>query len=93
MAQAGPNGLFVIVELNYQGVFTHEWFDDDDNPNDEHESCIDGENKDNINDLRNMDVEFNKDAMIMNMTSNDPFLSKLCVDEDEDKNIVDDDGR
>ncbi|CAI9271265.1 unnamed protein product [Lactuca saligna] len=67
-----------------------EWFDDNDNLNDEHESCTDGENEDNIDELRNVDIEFSEDAMIMKRTSNDFFLSKLCVDKEEDNSIVND---
>ncbi|CAI9265896.1 unnamed protein product [Lactuca saligna] len=144
MAQSEPNGLFAMVELNYQGVFNrnpfsytggvktifndvdfssmtysefvtfcerfmHEeygvisvyvdhigvgvdgWHDDEDNDDDEHESCIDGENEDNIDELRNVAFEFNEDVVHMNRTSNDPFLSKLCVDDEDANNIVDDD--
>lgn len=63
MAQSDPNGLFAMVELNYQGIFTHNRF-----------SYTGG--------------------VIMNRTSNDHFLSKLCVNVEEEKNIVNyDDGR
>ncbi|CAH1438130.1 unnamed protein product [Lactuca virosa] len=71
MTQSEPNGLFAMVELNYQWVFTRNpffyigdgiiyvyvdhigvgvdgWFDDEDNDDDGCESCIDGENEDNI---------------------------------------------
>nr|KAJ0189816.1 hypothetical protein LSAT_V11C800398970 [Lactuca sativa] len=117
MAQSEPNGVFAIVELNYQGglipfydveyaafifdaygtdgvisvyvdhivVGVDGWFDDEDNNDDEHESCIDGENEDNIDELRMLHLN------LMRMTSNDPFLSKLYVDEEEDNKIVDDD--
>ncbi|CAI9276503.1 unnamed protein product [Lactuca saligna] len=151
MAQSVPNGLFAMVELNYQGFvtfcerFMHEeckkfyycepdmslmeglnpisddveysafifdsygtdavisvyvdhigvgvdgWHDDEDNDDDEHESCIDDENEDNIDELRNVAFEFNEDVVHMNRTSNDPFLSKLCVDDEDANNIVDDD--
>ncbi|CAI9290886.1 unnamed protein product [Lactuca saligna] len=164
MAQSEPNGVFVMVELNYQGVFNqnpfsytggvktmftnvdfssmtysefvtfcehfkHEesygtdgviaiyvdhigvgvggWFDG------EHEPCIDTHSnilvqyisiegkratsraanidEDNIDELRNVVFEFYEDVVHMNRTSNDPFVSKLCVDDEEDNNIIDDD--
>ncbi|CAH1435754.1 unnamed protein product [Lactuca virosa] len=81
----------IYVYIDHVGVRVNGWFDDDGEEDDDHESCIDGENEDNINELRNGNVEFNEDVVIMNMTSNDPFMSKLCVDEGKDKNIVDDD--
>ncbi|CAH1429631.1 unnamed protein product [Lactuca virosa] len=80
----GTDGV-ISVYIDHVGVGVDGWFDDD------HESSIDGENEDNIDEHRNGNVEFNEDAFIMNRTSNDPFLSKLCVDEGEDNNIVDDD--
>nr|KAJ0213528.1 hypothetical protein LSAT_V11C400164660 [Lactuca sativa] len=77
----GTDGV-ISVYVDHIGV---------DNDNDEHESCIDGENEDNIDELRNVAFEFNEDVVLMNKTSNDPFLSKLCVDDDDENNIVDDD--
>ncbi|CAH1447772.1 unnamed protein product [Lactuca virosa] len=85
----GTDGV-ISVYIDHVGVGVDEWFDDEEG-DDDHESCIDGENEDNIYELRNGNVEFNDDVVIMNRTSNDPFLSKLCVDEGEDNNIVDDD--
>ncbi|CAH1432560.1 unnamed protein product [Lactuca virosa] len=86
----GTDGV-ISVYVDHIGVGVYGWFDDEDNNDDEHESSIDGENEDNIDELRNVAFEFNKDVVHMNRTSNDPFLSKLCVDEEEDNNIVDDD--
>nr|KAJ0193917.1 hypothetical protein LSAT_V11C800435760 [Lactuca sativa] len=82
----GTDGV-ISVYVDHIGVGVDGWHDDD-----EHESCIDGENEDNIDELRNVAFEFNEDVVHMNRTSNDPFLSKLCVDDDDDaNNIVDDD--
>ncbi|CAI9292680.1 unnamed protein product [Lactuca saligna] len=85
----GTNGKnFVYVDHVGSGI--EGWFDDEENPKDEHESCIDGVDND---DLMDVEVEFNKDVVIMNKTYKDTFLSKLCVDVDkeEDNNIVNDD--
>ncbi|CAH1436409.1 unnamed protein product [Lactuca virosa] len=76
----------ISVYVDHIGVGVDGRFDDD-----ERESCIDGENEDNIDELSNIAFEFNEDVVHMNRTSNDPFLSKLCVDEEEDNNIIDDD--
>ncbi|CAI9269290.1 unnamed protein product [Lactuca saligna] len=89
------NGTYGVISVyvDHIGVGVDGWFDDEDNNDDEHESCNDGENEDNIDELRNVVFKFNEDVVHMNKTSNDPFLSKLCVDEDEDNNIVNDDTR
>ncbi|CAI9285045.1 unnamed protein product [Lactuca saligna] len=81
----------ISVYVDHIGVGVDGWHDDEDNDDDEHESCIDGENEDNIDELRNVAFEFNEDVVHMNRTSNDPFLSKLCVDDEDANNIVDDD--
>lgn len=47
----------------------------------------------NIDDIRNVDVKFNKEEVIMKWTSNDYFLSKLCFDVKENNIVEDDDGR
>ncbi|CAI9271152.1 unnamed protein product [Lactuca saligna] len=82
----------ISVYVNHIGVGVDWWLDDEDNDDDdEHESCIDGENEYNIYELRKVAFEINEDVVHMNRTSNDPFLSKLCVDDEEDNYIVDDD--
>ena len=86
----GIDGI-ISVYVDHIGVGVDGWHDDEDNDDDEHESCIDGENEDNIDELRNVAFEFNEDVVHMNRTSNDPFLSKLCVDDEDENNIVDDD--
>ncbi|CAI9281056.1 unnamed protein product [Lactuca saligna] len=86
----GTDGV-ISVYVDHIGVGVDEWHDDADNDDDEHESCIDGENEDNIDELRNVAFEFNEDVVHMNRTSNDPFFSKLCVDDEDENNIVDDD--
>nr|KAJ0224514.1 hypothetical protein LSAT_V11C100036320 [Lactuca sativa] len=87
------NGIddVISVYVDHIGVGVDGWFDDEDNNDDEHESFNDGENEDNIYELRNVVFKFNEDVVHMNRTSNDPFLSKLCVGEEEDNNIVNDD--
>ncbi|CAI9273426.1 unnamed protein product [Lactuca saligna] len=85
----GTNGI-ISVYVDHIGVGVDGWLDDEDNDDDEHESCIDGENEDNIDELRNVAFEFNEDVVHMNRTSNDPFLSKLCADDEDENNIVDD---
>ncbi|CAI9268545.1 unnamed protein product [Lactuca saligna] len=86
----GTDGV-ISVYVEHIGVGVDGWHDDEDNDDDEHESCIDGENEENIDELRNVALEFNEDVVHMNRTSNDPFLSKLCVDDEDANNIVDDD--
>ncbi|KAL7602969.1 hypothetical protein Lser_V15G16880 [Lactuca serriola] len=86
----GTDGI-ISVYVDHIGVGVDGWLDDEDNDDDEHESCIDGENEDNIDELRNVAFEFNEDVVHMNRTSNDPFLSKLCVDDEDANNIADDD--
>nr|KAJ0218784.1 hypothetical protein LSAT_V11C300131960 [Lactuca sativa] len=86
----GTDGV-ISVYVDHIGVGVDGWLDDDDNDVDEHDSCIDGENEDNIDEVRNVAFEFNEVVVYMNRTSNDPFLSKLCVDHEDENNIVDDD--
>nr|KAJ0186763.1 hypothetical protein LSAT_V11C900457920 [Lactuca sativa] len=88
----GKDGIISIYVYRIR-VGVDGWFDDEDNDDDGRESYIDGENEYNIYELRDVDSEFNDDVVHMNMTSNDPFLSKLRVDEEEDNNIVYDDDR
>ncbi|CAI9270804.1 unnamed protein product [Lactuca saligna] len=64
----------IFVDIDHAGVGVDGWFDEDGEDNDDHESCIDGENEDNIDELSNGNVEFNEDVVIMNMTSNDPLM-------------------
>ncbi|CAH1433350.1 unnamed protein product [Lactuca virosa] len=68
----GADGV-ISVYIDHVGVGVDGWFDDEE-ADDDHESCIDGENEDNIDKLRNGNVEFNKDVVSMNRTSEDPFL-------------------
>ncbi|CAI9276058.1 unnamed protein product [Lactuca saligna] len=75
----GTDGV-ISVYVDHIGVGVDGWHDDEDNDDDEHESCIDGENEENIDELRNVALEFNEDVVHMNRTSNDPFLS-VCKGE------------
>ncbi|CAI9260540.1 unnamed protein product [Lactuca saligna] len=86
----GTDGI-IYIYVDHIGVGVDGWFDDEDNDDDGRDSCIDGENENNIDKLRNVDLEFNNDVVHMNKTLNDAFLSKLYVDEEEDNNIVEDD--
>ncbi|CAI9259249.1 unnamed protein product [Lactuca saligna] len=86
----GTDGV-ILLYVDHIGVGGDGWHDDEYNDDDEHESCIDGENEDNIYELRNVAFEFNEDVVHMNRISNDPFLNKLCVDDEDENNIVDDD--
>ncbi|CAI9284263.1 unnamed protein product [Lactuca saligna] len=88
----GTDGV-ISVYVDHIRVGVDGWLDDEDNDDDEHASCIDGENEDNIDELRKVAFEINEDVVHMNRTSNDPFLSKLCVDDEEHNYIVDDDNR
>ncbi|CAI9299761.1 unnamed protein product [Lactuca saligna] len=74
----GTDGV-ISVYVDHIGVGVDGWHDDEDNDDDEHESCIDGENEDNIDELRNVTFEFNVDVVHMNRTSNDPFLWRIAL--------------
>ncbi|CAI9279346.1 unnamed protein product [Lactuca saligna] len=69
----GTDGV-ISVYVDHIGVGVDGWHDDEDNDDDEHDPCIDGENEDNIDELRNVAFEFNEDVVHMNRTSNDPLL-------------------
>nr|KAJ0203755.1 hypothetical protein LSAT_V11C500252610 [Lactuca sativa] len=86
----GTDGV-ISVYVDHIGDGFYGWLADEDNDDDEGESCLDGENEDNINELSNVAFKFNEDVVHMNRTSNNPLFSKLCADEEEDNNIVDDD--
>lgn len=68
------------------------WFDEEKNESDDNDSCVDGvENGDN---LRDVEVENDEDAITMNKTGHNPFLIQLCVEwglYDEENDFVDDD--
>ncbi|CAH1427337.1 unnamed protein product [Lactuca virosa] len=69
----GTDGV-IFVYVDRIGVGFDGWLDDEDNDDDGRESCIDGENEDSIDELRNVELEFNDDVVHMNRTSNDPFV-------------------
>nr|KAJ0218340.1 hypothetical protein LSAT_V11C300124680 [Lactuca sativa] len=69
----GTDGV-ISIYVDHIGVSVDGWFNDEDNDDDEHESCINGENEDNIDELRNVVFEINEDVVHMNRTSNNPFL-------------------
>ncbi|CAH1420373.1 unnamed protein product [Lactuca virosa] len=69
----GTDGV-IAVYVDHIGVGVDGWLDDEDNDDDEHESCIDGENEDSIDELRNVAFEINEDVVHVNRTSNDPLL-------------------
>ncbi|CAI9262933.1 unnamed protein product [Lactuca saligna] len=52
----GTDGV-ISVYIDHVGVGVDGWFDDEE-VDDDHGSCIDGENEDNIDELRNGNVEF-----------------------------------
>ncbi|CAH1433344.1 unnamed protein product [Lactuca virosa] len=70
----GIDGV-ISVYVDHIGVGVDGWLDDEDNDDDENKSCIDGENEDNIDELRNVAFEINEDVVHMNRTSNDLFIS------------------
>ncbi|CAI9285005.1 unnamed protein product [Lactuca saligna] len=78
----GTDGI-IFVYVDHIGVGFDGWFDDDGC-----ESYINGENEDSIDELWNVELVFTDDVVHMNRTSNDHFLVKLCVDEEEDNNKI-----
>ncbi|CAH1451777.1 unnamed protein product [Lactuca virosa] len=91
----GTDGkIYMYVDHNGQGI--DDWFGSDVEEEDGDDSRIDGgENEDEIDNLIDVDVDFNEDIVTMNRTKGDDFLNKLCGKEEEgnDNNIDDDDGR
>ncbi|CAH1444156.1 unnamed protein product [Lactuca virosa] len=66
----GTDGI-ISVYMDHIGVGVDGWFDDEDNDDEVRESCIDGKNDDNIDELRNVEFEFSTDVVHMNITSID----------------------
>ncbi|CAI9278727.1 unnamed protein product [Lactuca saligna] len=73
----GTNGI-ILVYVDHVGDGSEWWFDEEQNEDDGDDSCFDSvENGDN---QRDVEVENDEDFIPMNRTSQDPFLSKLCVE-------------
>ncbi|CAH1446980.1 unnamed protein product [Lactuca virosa] len=89
----GADGLTSLY-VDHDGQGIEEWFGSEiEEEEDGDDSCIDGgENEDEIDNLRDMEVDFNEDVVTMNRTKGDEFISELCCEEEEgnDNNIVDD---
>nr|KAJ0199011.1 hypothetical protein LSAT_V11C600310970 [Lactuca sativa] len=84
------DGDYVSFIFYAFGVDEEEEEDDDDDV----DPCIDGgENEDEIDNLMDVEVDFNEDILTMNIIQGDDFMNKLCVEEEEgNDNNIDDDG-
>nr|KAJ0212403.1 hypothetical protein LSAT_V11C400158890 [Lactuca sativa] len=81
----GTDGV-ILVYVDHIGVGVDGWLDDEDNEDNEHDSCIDGENEDKIDELRKVAFEIYEDVVHINRTSNDPFLTngyQLCFEKND----------
>ncbi|CAI9275651.1 unnamed protein product [Lactuca saligna] len=89
----GTDGkLYMYVDHDGQGI--EDWFGSEIEKEDGDDSCFDGgENEDEIDNLTDLDVDFNEDIVTTNRTKGDEFLNRLCGKEEEgnDNNIDDDD--
>ncbi|CAH1419145.1 unnamed protein product [Lactuca virosa] len=88
----GANSL-ISLYVDHDGQGIEDWFGSEiEDEEDGDDSCINGgKNEDEIDNLRDVEVDFNDDVVIMNKTKGDEFLSKLCGEEEEgnDNNIGD----
>ncbi|CAI9277376.1 unnamed protein product [Lactuca saligna] len=75
--------IFLYVDHDGQGI--ENWFGSDIEEEDG------GENKDEIDNLRDVEVYINEDIIIMNKTHGDEFLTKLCAEEEDENDNIDDD--
>ncbi|CAI9279569.1 unnamed protein product [Lactuca saligna] len=85
----------ICMYVDHDGQGIEDWFGSEIEEEDGDDSCIDGgENEDEIDNLTDVDVDFNKDTVTMNKTKGDEFLNRLCSEEEEgnDNNINDHDG-
>ncbi|CAH1450165.1 unnamed protein product [Lactuca virosa] len=83
----------MYVDHDGQGI--EDWFGSEIEEEDGDDSCIDGgENEDEIDNLTDVDVDFNEGIVTMNRIKGDECLNRLCGKEEEgnDNNIDDDDG-
>lgn len=85
----------ICMYVDHDGQGIEDWFGSEIEEEDGDDSCIDGgENEDEIDNLTDVDVDFNEDIVTMNRTKGDEFLNRLCGEEEEgnDNNINDHDG-
>nr|KAJ0189842.1 hypothetical protein LSAT_V11C800419960 [Lactuca sativa] len=85
----------ICMYMDHDGQGIEDWFGSEIEEEDGDDSCIDGgENEDEIDNLTDVDVDFNEDIVTMNRTKGDEFLNRLCGEEEEgnDNNINDHDG-
>nr|KAJ0200676.1 hypothetical protein LSAT_V11C600320910 [Lactuca sativa] len=85
----------ICMYVDHDGQGIEDWFGSKIEEEDGDYSCIDGgENKDEIDNLTDVDVDFNEEVVTMNRTKGDEFLNRLFGEEEEgnDNNIHDHDG-
>nr|KAJ0228553.1 hypothetical protein LSAT_V11C100017830 [Lactuca sativa] len=71
----------ITNDEEYGGFIFHAYGTDEDDDGDD--SCIDGgENEDEIDNLIDVDVDFNEDIVTMNWTKGDDFQNKLYGEEE-----------
>ncbi|CAI9277216.1 unnamed protein product [Lactuca saligna] len=89
----GTNGIISLyVDHDCQGI-EDLFFSEIEEEKDGDDSCIDGgENEDEIENLRDVEVEFNEDEATMNKTKGDDYLFELYGEEEKgNDNKIDDD--
>ncbi|CAI9301641.1 unnamed protein product [Lactuca saligna] len=91
----GPD-VYISLYVDHDGQGIEDWFgfEIETEKEDGDDSCIDGgANENKIDNLNDVDVEFNEDMVTMNRTQGDEFMNKLRAEEEErNDNNIDDDG-
>ncbi|CAI9293701.1 unnamed protein product [Lactuca saligna] len=84
----------ICMYVDHDGQGIEDLFGSEIKEEDGDDPCIDGgENEEQIDNLIDVDVDFNEDIVTMNRTKGDEFLNRLCGEEEEgnDNNINDHD--
>ncbi|CAH1444975.1 unnamed protein product [Lactuca virosa] len=89
----GTDGI-ISLYVDHDGQGIEDWFGSEIEEEEYgDDSCIDGgENEDEIENIRDVEVDFNEDEVTMNRRKGDDFMSELYSEEEEgnDNNIGDD---
>lgn len=73
------------VYVDHVGAEIEEWFGDEVDEEDECDSYImGGDNEDESDNLMDVGIDSTSETVVMNKTTNDDFLSKLCASDEED---------
>ncbi|CAH1415888.1 unnamed protein product [Lactuca virosa] len=69
----------ICMYVDHDGQRIEDWFGSEIDEEDGDDSCIDGgENEEEIDNLTDVDVDFNEGIVTMNRTKGDEFLNRLC---------------